>query len=503
MIPFEEFRRLSGMYNVLPLVETLLADLHTPVSTYLALREPGKASFLFESVEQDEKVGRFSFVGVGPEMSIRQTPAGVTVHEGGKSKRIPGNIFDALASFTSEYRQAPVPAERSAPWRMEEGACAAVLTGGFVGYLGYNAVRHLERIPLPDGDPDTYDESRFDLFSSIVRFDHRLQSITIVKNVFLDPSKDLREQYESGRKAVEALKLRLMRSVVGALQFHIETGPLEESPTREEYCRAVEKAKHYIFEGEIFQVVLSRQMRLRFSGDLFALYRALRVVNPSPYLFHIDFGHTRLVGSSPEALVRVQDRVVELLPIAGTRRRGLTEAEDRQLERDLLTDEKEAAEHVMLVDLGRNDVGRISEYGTVDVPVLKRVDRYSHVMHLVSRVRGVLRPSLTPIDVLRAVFPAGTVSGAPKIRAMEIITELEGRSRGLYAGAVGYIGLNKTMDTCISIRTMFAHGDSLILQAGAGIVADSVPEAEYVETANKAGALFHAVAMASRGNGAT
>ncbi len=492
MMSCEEFSRLSGTYNVIPLVETLLTDLHTPVSTYLALREPGKPSFLFESVERDERIGRFSFVGVDPVMSLRQTPDGVAVCEGGRSRTVGGSIFDALASFISEYRQAPLP----------EPALAPGLTGGFVGYLGYNAVRHLEQVPLPAGDPDTQDESRFDCFSGIVRFDHRLQSITIVKNVFLDSSKDLREQYESGRKGVEALKLRLRRPAIGATRFRVAMDAVEESSTREEYCRAVERAKRYIFEGDIFQVVLSRSMQLRFSGDLFALYRALRVVNPSPYLFHIDFGRTCLVGSSPESLVRVHGRAVELLPIAGTRRRGQTEEEDRQMEKELLADEKEVAEHVMLVDLGRNDVGRISEYGTVDVPVLKRVDRYSHVMHLVSHVRGLLRPSLTSIDVLRAVFPAGTVTGAPKVRAMEIISELEGRSRGLYAGAVGYIGLNGTLDTCIAIRTMFAEGDVLRLQAGAGIVADSVPEVEYAETVNKAGAMFAALEAASRGNGA-
>jgi anthranilate synthase component 1 len=500
MISFEEFQKLSATYNVIPLVKTLLADLHTPVSTYLALREPGKASFLFESVEQDEKIGRFSFVGVGPQMSLRQSPTGVLAYEGGQSRRVEGSIFDALESFTSMYRQAPVVGERGGLGRGGELLPTGGLTGGFVGYLGYNAIRHIERIPIPDSELDTYDESRFDLFSGIVRFDHRRQSITIIQNVFLEPSKGLREQYESGRKAVEALELKLKRSVVGAQQFQADMGSLEEYSTREEYCQAVNRAKRYIFEGDVFQLVLSRKMRLRCSGDPFAVYRALRVINPSPYLFYIDFGHTRLVGSSPEVLVRVQDRMVELLPIAGTRPRGETEAEDRQLEQELLADEKEVAEHVMLVDLGRNDVGRISEYGTVEVPVLKRVDRYSHVMHIVSHVRGALRQELSPIDALRSSFPAGTVSGAPKVRAMELITELEGRSRGLYAGAVGYVGLNGTLDTCIAIRTMFVHGDHVTIQTGAGIVADSVPEAEYAETVSKARALFAALEAASRGS---
>jgi anthranilate synthase component 1 len=262
----------------------------------------------------------------------------------------------------------------------------------------------------------------------------------------------------------------------------------------------VERAKRHIFEGDIFQVVLSRRMRMKYTGDLFAIYRALRVINPSPYLFYLDFGYTKLVGSSPEVLVRVQNGTVDVLPIAGTRRRGATEEEDQSLERELQSDTKECAEHIMLVDLGRNDVGRIAKIGSVEVPILKRVDRYSHVMHMVSEVRGSLRSGVTALDALKACFPAGTVSGAPKVRAMEIISEIEGRARGLYAGAVGYLGFDGSLDTCITIRTMFAHGDRLNLQAGAGIVADSVPSLEYQETASKARALLEAIHMAINGS---
>jgi anthranilate synthase component 1 len=500
MISFEEFEKESREYNVLPLVRSLLADLHTPVSTYLALREEGKPSFLLESVEQDEKVGRYSFVGVAPRLSLRQEAGGVLAYENGQSKAVAGNIFDALEAYTRLYRQAPVKEES-----LDGGKTPLApmgLAGGFIGYVGYNAVRHLEHIEIPDGDPDHYDESRLDLFESVIRFDHRRQSITMIENVFVDPSRELLEQYESGRKALEALELRLRRSVVGVQQIQADLeSPLEDA-SPEEYTRAVERAKRYIHEGDIFQVVLSRKTRLRYSGDLFALYRALRVINPSPYLFYIDFGHTKLVGSSPEVLIRVQRRIVDLLPIAGTRPRGITEAEDRQLEEELLSDTKETAEHIMLVDLGRNDVGRVSQYGSVEVPMLKNVERYSHVMHLVSHVRGVLRGELSAIDALRASFPAGTVSGAPKVRAMEIISELEGSSRGLYAGAVGYVGLNGTLDTCIAIRTVIAHGDQLTLQAGAGIVADSVPQQEFLETQNKMRALFAALEAASRVSGA-
>ncbi|MDH3252297.1 MAG: anthranilate synthase component I family protein, partial [Ignavibacteria bacterium] len=283
------------------------------------------------------------------------------------------------------------------------------------------------------------------------------------------------------------------------LSFSCRTNGSEVEADRGWYSAAVDKAKHYITEGDIFQVVLSRKLRLTFDGDPFPVYRALRYINPSPYLFYIDFGDTKLIGSSPEILLRVQDREVEVLPIAGTRRRGRTEAEDRNLEADLLSDAKELAEHIMLVDLGRNDVGRISTFGSVHVPVFKKVERYSHVMHIVSEVHGTLRANATAVDALKACFPAGTVSGAPKVRAMEIIHELEPVRRGAYAGAVGYLGFNGTLDTCIGIRTIVVQKNMLAIQSGAGIVADSVPEKEFQETVNKAQALLDAVSMAANG----
>jgi anthranilate synthase component 1 len=293
--------------------------------------------------------------------------------------------------------------------------------------------------------------------------------------------------------------LRLRRSAAPARAFSCSL-PHEESPLdKTSFCQAVTRAKKYILEGDIFQVVLSRRSELTFAGDLFAVYRALRVINPSPYLFYIDFGASKMAGSSPEVLVRVRNSTVEVFPIAGTRRRGGTEEEDERLAAELLRDEKELAEHIMLVDLGRNDVGRIAEFGSVQVPVLKRVERYSHVMHLVSEVRGSLKAGCNALDALMACFPAGTVSGAPKVRAMEIIHELEPCPRGAYAGAVGYLGLNGALDTCIAIRTIIAHHDRMRIQAGAGIVADSVPEQEFQETVNKAQALLDAVRLAASG----
>ena len=486
MISFEEFSRLARDANVIPLVQPMLADLHTPVSTYLTLREGSKASFLFESAEPNEKVGRHSFVGIDPVMIVRARGAAVEV----SGDTLPGvrNIFEAAGAIMGRYR-----------FPSDSGVHG--FAGGLVGFIGYNNVSHLENLPLPAPRPGEEDDAVLGLFTTIVRFDHREQAITMIHSVVIDPSRSLREQYEIGRKVLEAVELRLRRSAVVAQSFSASGMPDSDTADRERFCAAVVRAKEYIVEGDIFQVVLSRRTQLSFVGDPFPVYRALRVINPSPYLFFLDFHHTRLIGSSPEVLMRVHDRMVEVFPIAGTRRRGADENEDRALEQELLADEKELAEHIMLVDLGRNDVGRVSDHGSVDVPALKRVERYSHVMHIVSEVRGRLRGDLTPVDALKACFPAGTVSGAPKVRAMEIIGELEPVRRGAYAGAVGYIGFNGELDTCIAIRTIICCGDRLSVQAGAGIVADSDPLTEYHETLNKSRALLDAIGAAANGLG--
>jgi anthranilate synthase component I len=485
MTSFEEFLSLSGTANVVPLVETMLADMHTPVSTYMTIRDGAEASFLFESAEPNERIGRYSFIGTRPAMVVRARGEGCELTDHSGTKKIPGTIFDALQELLARFTQASVPGLEGFP-------------GGFVGYLSYDTVRHLERLPVRHLDADG-DDAAFGLFTSFVCFDHLEQRITIVHNVILDPMRAVREQFEEGRKAIEAMVLRLRRSAAPARAFSCAIPPGDGEADRSSFCAAVVRAKQYIREGDIFQVVLSRRMEMPFAGDLFAVYRALRMVNPSPYLFYIDFGTTKMAGSSPEVLVRVRNSAVEVFPIAGTRRRGKTEEEDESLAAELQHDEKELAEHIMLVDLGRNDVGRISEFASVRVPVLKRVERYSHVMHLVSEVRGTLKAECTALDALKACFPAGTVSGAPKVRAMEIIHELEPLPRGIYAGAVGYLGLNGSLDTCIAIRTIVAHHDRLRIQAGAGIVADSVPEHEYLETANKAQALLDAVRIAAGG----
>jgi anthranilate synthase component 1 len=485
MTSYEEFVSRAGSANVVPLTEDLLADMHTPVSAYLTLRDARSPSFLFESAEPNERIGRYSFIGSDAELMVRGKGSECEISDRRGTTSFRGTAFEALEELLRRYRPAPVPGL--------EG-----FLGGFVGYLGYEMVRFLERLPVVH-DTLQGDDAIFGLFTSFVRFDHREQRIMIVHNVVLDPGRPLREQYDEGRKAVEAMVLKLRRTAVATHGFSCSVREDETAADREQFCRSVARAKEYIVEGDIFQVVLSRRTELPFAGDLFAVYRALRMINPSPYLFYIDFGATKMAGSSPEVLVRVRNSTVEVFPIAGTRRRGATPEEDEALAQELLRDEKELAEHLMLVDLGRNDVGRISEYGSVRVPVLKRVERYSHVMHLVSEVRGRLKQGCSPLDALKACFPAGTVSGAPKVRAMEIIHELEQCPRGAYAGAVGYIGLNGEMDTCIAIRTIVAHHDRLRVQAGAGIVADSVPEQEYRETVNKAKVLLEAVQLAAAG----
>jgi anthranilate synthase component 1 len=486
MISFQEFELQAKQSSIVPLVTTMLADLHTPVSAYLTLRDRSRPSFLFESVEPDERIGRHSFIGIQPALVIRARDGRVETHSAQGHTMRDGSIFDVLSGLQKQYHVGTAAGEDG-------------FLGGLVGYLGYGTVKDLEAVPVPPAAEGDEDDAVFGLFTTCVRFDHRSHLITVIHNVIADGSRPLPGLYEEGRKTLETLLLRLKKPPVAAHSFRcsLPSGPSYDDSRA--FCEGVEKAKEYIREGDIFQVVLSRRLKAAYAGDLFAVYRALRVINPSPYLFYLDFCDTTLVGSSPEVLVRVEDRTVEVLPIAGTRKRGMTPDEDRANGEDLLHDEKERAEHVMLVDLGRNDVGRVAAFGSVRVPAFMRVERYSHVMHLVSEVTGELRDGLTALDALRSCFPAGTVSGAPKVRAMEIISELEGERRGVYAGAVGYLGFNGALDMCIAIRTIVAHRDTLSIQAGAGIVADSVPEKEYQETVNKAMALMEAVRMAHDG----
>lgn len=506
MTTFEEFQRIvheqraSGTARfIVPVHKRLSADLITPVSAFLAIRQGSRYGFLLESVEGGEKLARYSFLGKNPYRVVKGFGNHVEVDElqpghphaatsAALNGRVPaGNIFTVLQQMVDAYTQVHVPG-------------LPRLTGGAVGYLGYDGVRLVERLPHPPPDDLHLPDAIWCFYDTIIAFDHVKHQVILIANTFVDPGTDLQTAYDSAHERMVTLEHEL-----AALEFQspesitLTQQTLSSNFSQPDFEAAVEKAKRYIYEGDIFQVVLSQRFSTKFTGDRFNLYRALRQVNPSPYLFYLDLDDFALVGSSPEVLVRVEDGRAEVLPIAGTRRRGSSPQEDQQLEVDLLTDPKERAEHLMLVDLGRNDLGRICDYSTVKVDRYAYVERYSHVMHIVSSVSGLLRRERGPLDVLAACFPAGTVSGAPKVRAMEIIDELEPTKRGIYAGAVGYVGFSGQMDTSIAIRTMVVRGDTIYIQAGAGIVADSDPTKEYEETENKARALQQAILVASEG----
>ncbi len=478
-----EFLSRTRGGTLVPVSCELPADLETPITAFLKLRSGGQA-FLLESVEGGEHIGRYSFLGSAPVMTLVGWPGQVEVRAGGKVERRPGDVLEAVREVLGRHRAARDPA-------------LPRFCGGAVGYFGYDLVRSWEHLPHRPPDDLGLPVCYLVVADAVVVFDHVRHTLRIVANAVVDGDAGAayRRAVEKVGEVYERLRAPTIPPTDGGTVFPVmDTGmPVAD------FLRAVERAKEYIRAGDIFQVVLSRRLSARLQGiDPLDLYRALRTVSPSPYMYFLDFEGVQIVGSSPELLVRVEGDRVETRPLAGTRPRGSTEEEDRTLEAALLADEKERAEHVMLVDLGRNDLGRVCGYGTVHVAQLMAVERFSHVMHIVSDVRGRLRPGVDAVDVLRACFPAGTVTGAPKVRAMEIIDELEPVARGPYAGAVGYLGFAGTMDTAITIRTIVVAGGRAHVQAGAGIVADSVPEREYVETVNKAKALVRALERAGR-----
>jgi anthranilate synthase component I len=485
----EEFVRLAADHGVVPVWRELLSDLETPLSVYAKLAVDGP-SFLLESAEHGERWGRYSFVGIDPFLVLRGRD-GVVTWEGDPPPDAAGasGPLDALARATDAYR---------APELLE-----LPMHGGAVGYVAYDAVREVERIPASGEDDLGFDDLVMLFPRHVVGLDHLRQVMTVVTNVVtleLAPE-ELEQRYAEAVSATDAVVERLATAAAPvrpvAPPQRGSTGPAPSNLAPGQYEAMVETVKEYIRAGDTFQTVVSQRFALPTAASAFDLYRVLRVINPSPYLYLLDLGTAQIVGSSPEALVQVQDRHVETWPIAGTRPRGETAAEDRELERDLIADGKERAEHVMLVDLARNDLGRVCEVGSVRVGEMMHVERFSHVMHLASSVTGTLREGLGPVDVLRAVFPAGTVSGAPKVRAMEIIDELEPTRRGPYAGAVGYVDFAGNLDTCIAIRTIVLTRGTAYVQAGAGIVADSKPGAEEEETRNKAGAVLAAIRAAA------
>ncbi len=479
----EEFRSKARKGNVIPVFTDILADTETPVSAFMKIDDGGEA-FLLESVEGGEKWGRYSFLGTGPKASIRSRDRKIEITEGTDVRTIEGDPLEELKKFMSRYRAVDV---KGAPR----------FSGGAIGYIGYDIVRHIERLPsIAERDLDIYDLFMI-LTDTLLVFDNVEHTIKVVANAYVDEDSDIDRVYSDAIKRIEGLVERLRtRPLPGPEENPKGAGEITSNFEKGAFIEAVEKVKQYIYSGDIIQAVISQRFSTALDTSPFTLYRALRVINPSPYMFFLRLGDVTLVGSSPEILVRVEGDDINVRPIAGTRPRGSTEDEDMALEKDLLSDPKERAEHIMLVDLGRNDVGRVARPGTVSVNELMAVERYSHVMHIVSNVHGLLREDMDAFDALRACFPAGTLTGAPKIRAMEIIEELEPCRRGVYGGSVGYFGFSGAMDMCIAIRTMVIHGPRIYVQAGAGIVADSDPELEYEETRNKARAMFRAVELA-------
>jgi anthranilate synthase component 1 len=473
-----EFLTRTRAGNLVPVSCELPADLETPISAFLKLRDQGNA-FLLESVEGGERIGRYSFIGSGPMMTITSRGDQVEIRRGGRVETKTADVLEVAREVLGRHR---LVADPTLPR----------FSGGAVGYFGYDLVRTWERLPSRPADDLGLPTCYLAVADTVVIFDHVRHTMKIVANALVDDDGGV--AYRQAVEKVEHLYERLRSPLIppngtGRVQPVMDT----DMPVAG-FLSAVERAKEYIRAGDVFQAVLSRRFSMGLDGvDGLDIYRALRTVNPSPYMFFLDFDGVKIIGSSPELLVRLEDGVVETRPLAGTRPRGATETDDLTMEAQLLADEKERAEHVMLVDLGRNDLGRVCEYGSVHVTDLMGVERFSHVMHIVSDVQGRLRPGLDAVDVLRACFPAGTVTGAPKVRAMEIIDELEPVARGPYAGAVGYFSFSGSMDTAITIRTIVMAGARAYIQAGAGIVADSVPEREYVETVNKAKALVRAI----------
>ena len=482
---FDEFRALAQRGTFVPVCKEIVADLLTPVSAFLKIAEHSDYAFLLESVEGGEQVARYSFLGKDPFLILRSRGGKTILDREGARTESDEPFIPTLRRLMAEFTSPFVPG-------------LPRFTGGAVGYLGYDAAAWFEPVEL-QAEPAEGDDAGFMLFDTVLAFDHVRHRILIIANARITPDDDLESLYRFACAKIDFVERELERTLSKVAR---EAGPaltLTSNVTRERFEEMARTAKEYIAAGDIYQVVLSQRFESPVTTDAFTVYRALRHVNPSPYMYFLRMGDRSIVGASPEMLVRVEGRKVQTHPIAGTRPRGKTEDEDVRLGEELARNEKERAEHVMLVDLGRNDVGRVSEYGSVRVPRYMTLERYSHVMHLVSVVEGTLAADRDRLDALVACFPAGTVSGAPKVRAMEIIAELENRRRGVYAGAVGYLDFAGNLDFCITIRTVVMEQGRAWVQAGAGIVADSNPTAEYEETRDKARAVVAALELAQGG----
>jgi anthranilate synthase component I len=472
----DEVKKLQSEGNVIPVYKSVVADFLTPVSAFLKLEKSRSYAFLLESVEGGETIARYSFLGGDPFLTAR--------YRDGQ----PTDFMQNLRNMMGRYKSVKLP--NLPPF-----------TGGAVGYFGYDMVRTIEDIPSSGIDELGIDDAVLMFYKTVLAFDHLRHQIHIISNIIVDAGHDsIEAQYEHASEEIRRIEA-LLRAPLEIPESQRTSGEIvvRSNFEKSDYLKAVAAAKEYIAAGDIFQVVLSQRFEVDLHATPFDIYRALRMVNPSPYMYFLKMPDATIVGSSPEMLVKVRNREIAYRPIAGTRPRGKDDADDDWLAEQLLADEKERAEHIMLVDLGRNDLGRVSRYASIRVEDLMFIERYSHVMHLVSSLKGELRDDVDRLDALMACFPAGTVSGAPKVRAMQIIDELEPTKRGVYAGAIMYVDFSNNLDSCIAIRTLVVRGDKGYIQAGGGIVADSEPEAEYMETVNKSRALIRAITLAQNG----
>ena len=483
---FSTFKKLAKEFKTVPVYKRILADLLTPISAYMRLTIKSDYSFILESAEQGESYGRYSFIGRNPHIILKSENNTTHIYEDKAWNKKSDSFLSVLRETQKKY-QAPKLSE------------IPHFTGGLVGFMGYESITWVEDIPIYKEDELQCPDAIFMLFHELIAFDHLQNQVILLSNVQIEEGIDLEKAYNDANLCIDEMGEDLHTDIDYQTPAQQEQSELKSNFTQEEFESAVDKAKEHIKIGDVFQLVLSQRFQRKTSTDPLTMYRALRSINPSPYMFHLKLGDFDIIGASPELLVKVEDKEIEIRPIAGTRQRGADADADRKLAEDLLNDKKERAEHLMLVDLGRNDVGRAAEFDTVNVKEFMVVEYYSHVMHIVSDVRGKLRDGKDVFDALYSGFPAGTLTGAPKIRAMEIIHDLEPSRRGVYSGAIGYFDFTGDMNTCIAIRTMIMKDNMVYFQSGAGIVNDSKSEKEFEETVSKAKAINSAIDLAENG----
>lgn len=479
MITLEEAGKYKKDFQVVPVSKEILSDIRTPMQVLQNLKNASTHCYMLESVENQENWGRYTFLGYDPKMEITCVNGKLQIKNGTEKEVLNANPADALKEILADYKS---PVIEGLP----------TFTGGLVGYFSYDYLKYFEpKLKLDADDEEGFNDVDLMLFDKVIAFDNVRQKMILIANA---RTENLEEEYKKCLEEIDKMEALIRNGEPKKLVPGKKKTEFKPLFNKEQYCSMVEKAKKYIYEGDIFQVVLSNRLEAEYEGSLLNAYRVLRTTNPSPYMFYFSSNDLEVAGASPETLVKLENGTLHTFPLAGTRPRGKTKEEDEALEKGLLADEKECAEHNMLVDLGRNDLGRISRFGSVEVERYMSVERYSHVMHLGSTVRGEIRDDYDALDAVRAVLPAGTLSGAPKLRAMEIINELENNKRGIYGGAIGYLDFTGNLDTCIAIRIAFKKNGKVFVRSGAGIVADSIPEKEYQECINKAKAVVEAIA---------